>query len=208
MMQTSSGLADGGRLVHVMTKPGRTGCEPVLVVVTGVPGSGKTTLARRLAAALGLPLFSLDGVKEPLYDAPGGVRRSSGELRLTAEAVVAALLREAPAGAVLDIWIDPTRDDRRRLRAVLPPGVPTREVYCDVPAEVALRRYAGRVRHGAHRPADPEVLHRIAVAVVLMAEGGEDEPSGLGPVIRVDTAREVVVPDLVGLISGSLRRGL
>jgi predicted kinase len=43
--------------------------KPVLIVVNGLPGSGKTTLAGRLAADVRLPVFSRDGLYETLYDA-------------------------------------------------------------------------------------------------------------------------------------------
>ncbi len=41
------------------------------VVVAGLPGSGKTTLARALAVELDLPLISKDTIKEALFDALG-----------------------------------------------------------------------------------------------------------------------------------------
>jgi len=43
--------------------------KPVLIIVNGLPGTGKTTLARRLAADVRLPVFSRDGIYETLYDA-------------------------------------------------------------------------------------------------------------------------------------------
>lgn len=46
-------------------------CLPVLILVSGPPASGKTTLARRLAAEFGLPLVNKDGIKELLFDTLG-----------------------------------------------------------------------------------------------------------------------------------------
>jgi len=47
----------------------RTMTKPVLIIVNGLPGTGKTTLAKRLAADLPLPVFSRDGLYETMYDA-------------------------------------------------------------------------------------------------------------------------------------------
>ena len=44
---------------------------PLVVVVTGPPAAGKTTVARELAARLRLPLVAKDTIKEALFDGLG-----------------------------------------------------------------------------------------------------------------------------------------
>jgi len=41
---------------------------PLLIVVTGMPSSGKTTVAEDLSRRLQLPLIAKDTIKESLYD--------------------------------------------------------------------------------------------------------------------------------------------
>jgi predicted kinase len=43
--------------------------KPLLIIVNGLPGAGKTTLAKRLSMDTKLPVFSRDGLYENLYDA-------------------------------------------------------------------------------------------------------------------------------------------
>ena len=64
-------------------------------VITGLPASGKTTLARALARDLAAPLLSKDGIKEPLFDTLGAAdRAASRRLSDASFAVLFALADE------------------------------------------------------------------------------------------------------------------
>ena len=67
-----------------------------VIVVSGLPASGKTTLARRLSAALRLPLLSLDTIKEAIVDEITVEDRFA--VRSAAREIVARLVQDSPAG--------------------------------------------------------------------------------------------------------------
>lgn len=154
-----------------------------IVVVSGMPGAGKSTLAQRLRDELDVALFSLDTVKEAIVDGLGTeVPEDRFAIRLAARHVVVGLAAANPQGCLIDVWINPDRDDSSfadALRAI--GGASFVEVVCRVPVEVALERYARRNRHAAHLPMDDATSQRIRDAAPLMG------PLGLGPYLDVDT---------------------
>jgi predicted kinase len=160
----------------------------MLVIIGGAPGSGKTTLARRLATALSLPLISRDGLKEVLYEtleAPD--RAASQALGLASFRLlhhVAERLLEAGVGAVIE------SNFRRGLSepdlAPLIVGRQVALVHCEGDPDIIVRRYRERAERGERHPGH----HDLEVVSLVGREltDGVYTPLALDvPLLRVDT---------------------
>jgi len=165
-----------------------------LVLVTGPPGAGKTTVAEALADELGFTLFAKDPIKEILHDALGEEADLAWSRRLGVAAMemLWALAAYSPA-AVLEanFWPD---DPRHRAHAQALGAVPV-EVHCVCPVEECVRRYAERApsRHAVH--VDGHGARSLVAGFERSAR-----PLGLGPVVLVDTTRPVDIPALAARV--------
>ena len=170
-----------------MSDPGRR-----VVVVSGAPGAGKTTLAVPLAAELGFALLSMDRIKEALHDAFGAPEPDlawSNRLGAAAMELLWALAAGQPA-VVLEANFRPRLGYTRDKIAVLC-SRPV-EVNCVCPPDLAARRYNERAA----------ARHRVHVVTGLTADdlAGYDRPMGIGEVITVDTAGPVDVAAVAGQV--------
>ncbi len=164
--------------------------ERGLVIVSGPPGAGKSTLAVPLAQRLGLPLLRKDHIKETLHDhlpAHGEPRDWSRSLGGASMELIWALAQIFPA-AVLEANFRPGSEYERRKLAALP--APLVEVYCRCPLELAAERYGRRSQGPARHPT--HVLREVSVAMLREF----DRPVALGPVIEADTRAPVNIARL------------
>ena len=165
---------------------------PLLVLVTGPPAAGKSSIAAELARELGLPLLAKDGFKETLFDALGtGDRAWSRRLgQATFPLLYHAVARvlAAGCGAVLEGNFAPGIAERE-LEALPPHRLV--QVFCSAPADLLAERFVARAaeRHPGH--VDHETAAEIR-ARIAAGEWGPLAPLGLAaPRFELDTSGPV-----------------
>jgi AAA domain len=159
-----------------------------VIVVSGLPASGKTTLARALAEALDLPFLDKDDILEALFESLGaGDDAWRGRLSRASDTVLEATARRLNSGVVMtSFWRHPHLSVGSGSPIDWIGHLPaTRvEVYCECSAPTAVERFRDRVRHSGHNDS-----HRTAEQLLAQFEHLEAlGPLGLGRLVRVDTS--------------------
>ena len=157
---------------------------PLLLVVTGPPASGKTTIARAVARELALPLFAKDELKEALFDSLGtGDRAWSRRLGgAVFELLYAIAEAQLSAGCAALLEANFVRGTSEPAFAALPSHRLV-QIHCSAPEHVLLERYRGRRRHAGHL--DDALVDDVVAAI---RDARHDPLALAGDLIEIDTS--------------------
>ena len=170
--------------------------DPHVIVVIGVAGSGKTTVARALAGHYGHAFLDADDFhsEEARAQMGGGTPLTDAQREPWVGMLAQALRTQARAGRSSVLAFSGLRaSHRQRLRES---GVPIRFVFLDAPPSVIAERLASRDNHFM-----PPILQASQLADL-------QDPGAEPDVVAVDAAadaREVVQRAVAALEAGSTR---
>jgi hypothetical protein len=175
--------------------------EP-FIVVSGLPASGKSTLAGRVADALDLPHIDKDEILEALFDGLGaGDTEWRARLSRAADRV---MCRQAGRmrGAVLSSWWRHPKSSAESGTPVgwlrlLPASVV--ELHCRCRPPIAAERFIARTRHAGHL----DDLKTQAELLASFEESAALGPLGLGRVVEINTEDP---PDLDAVLLALVQR--
>jgi len=161
------------------------------IVVTGMPCSGKTSVARYLHKSLAVPMASKDMFKELLFDTLGW-RDRAWSIRLDVPSV--ALLfnflnthLEIGQCCMIDHWFDSLSDERHLVAMQKELRFTVIQILCHAPGPILFSRFTARAISGSRHPGHCDEFTYDEHKNLLMS-GGVEPLNTEGPLIKIDTS--------------------
>jgi len=177
--------------------------KPLVVIVTGPPGAGKTVLGRKLSEELRLPFIGKDDIKVILFDTLGWKDRQ-WSMRLGAasfEILFHVLERQLAAAksAVVETAFIPQYHTTRFRGLQEAYGFTPVQILCTADDEVLFERFVARIQAGERHPGHADHLTSYDPFAELLRERGYGVLDIGGLLLEVDTTDFDAV-DVEGLV--------
>lgn len=127
-----------------------------LILVTGAPATGKTTIAKELAQRFGLPLFCKDDLKEILFDSLGwsdrAWSRKAGAATYSSMYYILTAQLKARKSLILESDFRPAFDVPKLRTLKEQFQFDSLTIHCTTEARVLLQRFKERFTSGKRHP--------------------------------------------------------
>jgi predicted kinase len=164
--------------------------RPLLVIITGHPGSGKTALARRLSEQYRLPYISKDALKERIFGGLGfsdkawSLKVSGVSHRIMDDLVEQAL--RLSTSVIVESNFKANVDSARFSTIAEQYGADCVQILCTAPGDVLLARWNDRIQHGERHAGHVEA---VSLAQIKQDLAKPYQPLNLpGQLFVVDTS--------------------
>lgn len=174
-----------------MTQHHQTKTTPRIILVSGWPATGKSTLATYIAEQLGLPFLHRDGIKETLFDTLGGADRAWSQKLGGASwdllFYLMAVQLQARASFVVESNFQPSLHSARVEALRKDHLFDVVQIWCKAEPDVCYDRFHTRATTSERHPG--HVDDRASRAEFLATQLGRDDGplTRGGKVIKVDT---------------------
>jgi glucokinase len=157
-----------------------------LVMVNGVPASGKSTVAKALATQTGWPILSIDTLKDPHLELIENVDRDFNRvLGQASYKAIFAVIRDAAPGTtfIVDAWFGFQPLDKLKELTAMAGITRIAELWCHAPPQTVGERYRRRASSRLPGHPGPDYVPE------LVTLAGKAQPSRLGPMLEIDTTQ-------------------
>lgn len=161
-----------------------------VVVVSGLPATGKTTLAHKVGEEFNLPVFIKDDLKESIADSIGARDPSTKGLGTASHLILFYVTRELlenNSSLVIEGNFKDTKHTRAFVEYLRESHKRVVEIHCTTTHSLRWKRYSNRKKHPVHPTLDDAEYARSFNEAV-------DFSLGVGTVLAVDTSDFSAIP--------------